>query len=261
MDKPSEELTFCFWVVLFMFDAIILSDIHLGSGNCRTWNVCRLLERIVEGDIVTSRVILNGDVFDSMDLRRLNRDHWRVLALIRKLSDRIDVVSLCGNHDGSAEILLDLLGVTVLNDYVLESGSERILILHGHVFDTFLDSHPILTWLADCVYAFLQWMDRTHHLARLLKHSSKTFLRCAKKIEDDAVELACRRDCTTVCCGHTHSAVAHTERLVAYYNCGCWTELPCTYLTVAKGIVRLSTFHAEMDGSEEHHLPRSRLAG
>jgi UDP-2,3-diacylglucosamine pyrophosphatase LpxH len=260
-DEISGELTFCFWVVLFMFDAIILSDIHLGSGNCQTWNVCRLLERIIEGDIVTSRLILNGDVFDSMDFRRLNRDHWRVLALIRKLSDRIDVISLCGNHDGSAEILLHLLGVTVLNDYVLESGSERILILHGHVFDTFLASHPILTWLADCGYAFLQWMDRTHHLARLVKHSSKTFLRCAKKIEDEAVELARRRGCNTVCCGHTHSAVAHTERLVAYYNCGCWTELPCTYLTVAGGIVRLRTFHPEMNGSEEHHWPRSRLAG
>jgi UDP-2,3-diacylglucosamine pyrophosphatase LpxH len=244
-----------------MLDAIILSDIHLGSSNCQTWNVCRLLERIIEGDIVTSRLILNGDVFDSMDLRRLNREHWRVLTLIRKLSDRIDVVSLCGNHDTSAEHLLHLLGVTVLDDYVLESGSERILILHGHVFDTFLDNHPILTRLADCVYAFLQWMDRTHRLARLCKHSSKTFLRCAKKIEDEAVEMASRRDCNTVCCGHTHSAVVHTNRLVAYYNCGCWTELPCTYLTVAGGIVRLCTFHAELNSSEEHQFPRRRLAG
>jgi UDP-2,3-diacylglucosamine pyrophosphatase LpxH len=244
-----------------MFDAIILSDIHLGSSNSQTWNVCRLLERIIEGDIVTSRLILNGDVFDSMDFRRLNRDHWRVLKLIRKLSDRIDVISLCGNHDTSAEILLHMLGATVLNDYVLESGSERILILHGHVFDTFLDSHPTVTWLADCAYAFLQWLDRTHRLARLVKHSSKTFLRCAKKIEDEAVEMASLRDCNTVCCGHTHSAVAHTKQQVAYYNCGCWTELPCTYLTVVGGVVRLCTFHPEMNDSDEHQLPRRRLAG
>ncbi len=244
-----------------MFDAIILSDIHLGSGNCQARNVCCLLERILEREILTSRLILNGDVFDSIDFRRLSKDHWRVLSLIRELSDQIDVVSLCGNHDSSAEVLLHLLGVVVLDDYVLESGSERILILHGHVFDTFIDSHPTLTWLADCVYSFLQKIDRTHYLAKLVKHGSKTYLRCAKRVEEKAVELAYQRECTAVCCGHTHTPVARTDQLVAYYNGGCWTELPCTYLTVADGAVRLGTFHPERKSSEQHHFPKRRLAG
>ena len=91
--------------------------------------------------------------------------------------------------------------------------------------------------------------------------AAPAFLRCAKKIEEEAVELACRKDCNMVCCGHTHSAVAHTERPIAYFNCGCWTVLACTYLTVAGGIVQLCTFHPEMKDSEEHPLPRRRLAG
>jgi hypothetical protein len=32
---------------------------------------------------------------------------------------------------------------------------------------------------------------------------------------------------------------------VAYFNSGCWTELPCTYLTVRAGAVRLHEFGAE----------------
>jgi UDP-2,3-diacylglucosamine pyrophosphatase LpxH len=228
-----------------MLDAIILSDIHLGSDNCQAKLVCRMLERVVEGEVRTARLILNGDMFDSFDFRRLNKTHWKVLSLIRKLSDHLDITWLCGNHDGSAEIVSHLLGVTVMDDYVLESGGRRILVLHGHRFDEFLDNHPILTWLGDTIYGFLQWIDSTHYFAKRAKHGSKTFLRCAQKIEDGAVEMARRRECTSVCCGHTHAAVAHTEQPVAYFNSGCWTELPCTYLTVAHGVIRVHAFETE----------------
>jgi UDP-2,3-diacylglucosamine pyrophosphatase LpxH len=230
-----------------MLDALILSDIHLGSNNCQAKNVCRLLEQIGRGELPLSRLILNGDVFDSTDFRRLSKDHWRVLSLIGRLSQKVDIIWLCGNHDGSSPALAPLPGVTIKEDYILESGSQRILILHGHIFDDFLVNHPILTWLADCVYSFLQRIDRTHYFAKLAKHGSKTFLRCAKKIEDEAVELARRKDCTATCCGHTHAAVAHREQPIAYFNGGCWTELPCTYLTVADGTVRLHTFRPESD--------------
>src|SRR5262245_8532391 len=118
-----------------MLDAVVLSDIHLGSTNCEAKRVCAFLERIVEGDLPTARLSLNGDVFDSIDFRRLNKNHWKVLSLLRKLSDQIEIVWLAGNHDGSAEIISHLLGVTVQEDYVLSSGNERLLILHGHVFD------------------------------------------------------------------------------------------------------------------------------
>jgi UDP-2,3-diacylglucosamine pyrophosphatase LpxH len=230
-----------------MLDAVILSDLHLGSGNCQARSVCELLHRIVEGEMDTARLILNGDVFDSIDFRRLTRHHWKVLSLIRKLSDRIEIIWLAGNHDGSAEIIFHLLGVTVGEEYVLESGPERLLILHGHVFDEFIDAHPCITWLADQVYRVLQWLDRTHSFAKRAKHGSKVFLRCAQKIASGAVALARSRGCTAVACGHTHVPVAQTDQPVPYFNSGCWTELPCSYLTVAEGVVRLHEFQPERD--------------
>src|SRR5437764_10643414 len=128
-----------------MLDAVILSDIHLGSDNCQAKKVVQLLERVADGELPTARIILNGDVFDSIDFRRLNKHHWKVLSLLRKLSDDLEIIWLCGNHDGSAEIISHLLGVSVMDEFVLDSGVRRILILHGHVFDDFLDSHPLLT--------------------------------------------------------------------------------------------------------------------
>jgi len=244
-----------------MLDAIILSDIHLGSESCQAKRVCQMLDRLVEGELLTRRLILNGDMFDSIDFRRLNKNHWKVLSLLRKLSDHLEIIWLCGNHDGSAEIVSHLLGVEVRDDYVLESGDQRILVLHGHIFDEFLDNHPILTWLADRVYHFLQWIDRTHRFAKMAKHGSKTFLRCARKIEEGAVDMARRRHCAMVCCGHTHAAVANIDQPIPYFNSGCWTELPGTYLTVAAGVIQVHSFDHEMvPATERRGSPASSLS-
>jgi UDP-2,3-diacylglucosamine pyrophosphatase LpxH len=228
-----------------MLDAVILSDIHLGSANCQAKRVRELLERIASGELVTTRLILNGDVFDSIDFRRLTRNHWKVLSLLRKLSDQIEIVWLAGNHDGSAEIVSHLLGVTVQEEYELPSGTQKFLILHGHVFDDFIESYPWLTWMADLIYRLLQRIDRTHSFAKMAKQGSKTFLRCANKIAAGATDLARRRGCTAAICGHTHAAVALTEQPIAYFNSGCWTELPCTYLTIRQGTVELHDFQTQ----------------
>jgi UDP-2,3-diacylglucosamine pyrophosphatase LpxH len=237
-----------------VFDALILSDLHLGSSNCQAKSLCGLLERIVEQKVATGKLILNGDVFDSIDFRRLNKNHWKVLSLIRKLSDRIEIIWLCGNHDGSAEIISQLLGVTVKDDYVLRSGEQKVLILHGHRFDDFIDTHPTLTWLGDCIYFLLQWMDRTHSFAKWAKRGSKTFLRCVKKVEEGAIEYARRRGCNAVCCGHTHQASSAQTTEIHYYNSGCWTEIPCSFLTVADGCVQL---HRLETSAEERYSEES----
>ena len=225
-----------------MLEAIIVSDLHLGSENCQAKALCRLFEKIHDEELPTARIILNGDVFDSIDFRRLNKSHWKVLSLLRKMSDHIDITWICGNHDGTAEIISHLLGVKVCDDIILESGSERILVMHGHIFDEFLDKHPILTWFGDTIYAFLQKLDGSHSIARYAKSRSKTFLRCAEKIMRGAVEVALERGCSAVCCGHTHQPASNKELALPYYNSGSWTELPCTYLTVADGAVQLHLF-------------------
>src|SRR4029077_11829016 len=138
--------------VRMMLDAVILSDLHLGSSNCQAKRLCRFLDDIADGRIVTNTRIPNGAVFDSIDFRRLTKHHWKVLSLIRKLSDQIEIVWLAGNHDGSPEIISPLLGVTGEEEYVLESGPERLLILHGHVLDDFIETYPCLSWFADRIY-------------------------------------------------------------------------------------------------------------
>jgi UDP-2,3-diacylglucosamine pyrophosphatase LpxH len=223
-------------------DALVISDLHLGSENCQAKDLVELLERILAGTLPTSRLIINGDVFDSIDFRRLKKSHWKVLSQIRHLSDKIEVVWIAGNHDGPAEIISHLLGVAVCEEFIFTSGGRKVLCIHGHAFDDFIEDHPVLTWLADCVYWALQKIDRTHYVARLAKRKSKVFVRCVAKVERGARELAREKGCSVVLCGHTHHAAGSESRGVAYFNSGCWTERPGTYLEVRGGAVLLREY-------------------
>ena len=189
---------------------------------------------------------MNDDVFDTIDFRRLKKSHWKVLSTIRKLSDDIEVIWVCGNHDGSAEIVSHLVGVSVADEIVVESDGQKVLFLHGHQFDQFIERYPITTWLADTAYRWLQMLDKSHHFAKLAKRRSKVFLRSSDKIREGAVHHAWKLGCDAVCCGHTHMAIERNERPVSYYNSGCWTEKPCTYLVLEKGIVTLHQFQELM---------------
>ena len=222
-----------------MNDATIISDIHLGSHVCQAKLLVDFLESLHSGDIHTNKLILNGDVFDSWDFRRLTKHHWKVLSVIRSLSDHIHTVWLQGNHDGPSEIISPLLGVDVKQEYIFSSGDKRILALHGDRFDKFVSDHPVLTYFADCIYGVMQ---KVHiYWAKRAKCYSKTFLRCSEKVESGAKEYAHKKGCDIVCCGHTHLEVSRPGE-VGYFNSGCWTELPCTYLVVKNGEVAIKHF-------------------
>jgi UDP-2,3-diacylglucosamine pyrophosphatase LpxH len=223
-------------------DAIVISDIHLGSENCQAKELAHFLDDIRDGRTPARRLILNGDVFDSIDFRRLKKSHWRVLSLLRKLSKHVEVIWVCGNHDGSAEIVSHLLGLTVVDEVVVPSGGKRVLFLHGHRFDRFIERYPLTTWFADTVYRTLQKLDRTHTFAKLAKRRSKVFLRSTETIRAGAVEHARQLGCQVVCCGHTHHPIAHPDGPVAYFNSGCWTEKPCHYLTLTDGVVEVRSY-------------------
>lgn len=220
-------------------EAIIISDIHLGANNCQAKELCSFLH-LIRHEIKPKQLIINGDLFDSFD-SRLRKKHWSVLSELRKLSDEIDVHWIMGNHDreGPAEMVSHLFGAHFhLDHYILESGNQKVLCVHGDTWDDYISKRPILTWFADKIYGFLQTIDPSFFIAKLAKRSSKTFTRCLKMIESGAIEMRDELGCDIVITGHTHSPVART----GYYNSGSWTDRPATYLSLNDGIVSLHEF-------------------
>jgi UDP-2,3-diacylglucosamine pyrophosphatase LpxH len=67
-----------------MNEIVIISDVHLGSDVCQVEQLSKFLDKVS-----TQTLIINGDLFDSWDFRRLRKDHWKILKKLRQLSDNI----------------------------------------------------------------------------------------------------------------------------------------------------------------------------
>jgi UDP-2,3-diacylglucosamine pyrophosphatase LpxH len=213
-------------------DTLILSDIHLGSEVSRAEQAAQLLR-----SYSFRRLILNGDVFDDLNFKRLDRRDWRFLSTIRKLSapkKDLEVVWVVGNHDGGvADILSHLLGVPVHEEYAWTHAGRVFLAIHGHQFDKWITEHHVVTAVATKVYSGIQRIDRQRRVSRWVKRTSKKFLRLGDKIGADAALYGKERyGADVVCCGHTHQALVKTIEGVLYVNSGAWTDVPSTYVTI-----------------------------
>lgn len=213
-------------------DTLIVSDIHLGSEVSRSKRLLAVLR-----SYSYKRLILNGDVFDDLNFKRLSKDDWKVLSFLRKMSNprrRIDVVWVIGNHDGGvAEILSHLLGVPVHEEYAFTVAERQHLAIHGHQFDKWITKHVVVTAIASAMYLFIQKVDPQHRVSRWVKRSSKKWLRLSDKVGADAVQHAKHRwNACAVFCGHTHQPVVKEIDGVVYVNSGSWTDKPSQYVTI-----------------------------
>lgn len=220
-----------------MNDITIISDLHLGSEVCQSKSLLSFLS-----NLKTRTLILNGDIFDSWNFKRLKKAHWNILSELRHLSKKTQIIWLSGNHDGPADLISHILGIDIYDEYIIETDNNRILILHGDVFDKFIVKHPIVTFCADCIYKVLQKIDASFWIAHKVKTTSKTFLRCTERIRHSAIEYALSKGCNIVICGHTHLVSTYTNYNVTYFNCGCWTELPAHYITINNEIIKIEKY-------------------
>lgn len=219
-----------------MFDAVLLSDLHLGSEACQVQQLQDFLDALPP----TRRLILNGDVLENTEYR-LTKQHWRVLSHLRKLADQLELVWVRGNHDYDAESVAHLIGANFVPEYAFQSGDRDVLCVHGDAWDRFLTDHPVLTLFADWFYLRMQRWSR--RMANRAKRSSKTFLRCVDRVRTEAIAYGKAKRADVVICGHTHFAEAPEESSPArclYYNAGCWTDHHCHFLTVEDGMFQLT---------------------
>jgi len=211
------------------FDTVIISDIHLGSKISRAQILVDFLD-----NVSFDRLIINGDVFDSINMRRLNRYHWKVLSRLRLLTDsenHKEVIWIRGNHDGYSDLLSQLLGVKVLNEYTFFWNDQRVIVMHGDIFDTFTSRYKWLSDIADYFYRFTIYIDPIKmRLGHWLKRNSKMFIRNTQIVRNRAVAYAKHKKADMIICGHTHYAEDTIVDGVRYLNSGCWTDIPVHFI-------------------------------
>ena len=221
-----------------IYDCLVISDLHLGSDVCQA----RLLEEFLEWAVLNAKsLVINGDIFDDLNFKRLTKRHFACLKVIRRNSDRDDfrLVWVRGNHDGPADIVGHIVGVEVLDEYVYRNDKLQILILHGDQFDTFITQYGFLTEIACGLFYYIQkWVP--HRAARWVRRITKRWQRNSELVERRAADYARGRGFHFVTCGHTHLPTVSESNGVRYVNSGTWTEHPpCPFVSVRGGDVRL----------------------
>lgn len=213
-------------------NTLIISDIHLGSEVARPKAVRDLL---MNYDF--NRLILLGDIFDSLNFSRLKKEHWNLLSYIRKLSNpdkKIKVIWVEGNHDeGLSEIMSHLIGIKIYKEYCWISKGKKYIAIHGHQFDRFLNENIIISNISSLIYYKIQKYDRQkQNVSRFIKKRSKGWLRLSNKVADGALNYAKSKDSDFVICGHTHQSLHKEMDGIEYFNTGCWTDIPSSYITI-----------------------------
>jgi UDP-2,3-diacylglucosamine pyrophosphatase LpxH len=217
---------------------VILSDVHLGTPDCKVHEVNHFLR-----NIRCEKLILNGDIIDGWQLVRggnWTKPHTRFIRIVLKKLEKRDtqVIYLRGNHDDilARFLPLDFENLQVVEEHVHEGPRGRYLVLHGDVFDTVTKNFVWLAHLGDWGYRALLRLNRAYNawrawrgkeywsLSKAIKARVKEAVNHVSKFEDHIAQLAHERGCTGVMCGHIHSAADKMVGDVHYLNSGDWVE-------------------------------------
>lgn len=229
-----------------MNEYTIISDLHLGSDVCRAGDILEFLYYLE-----TEVLILNGDVFDNLNFNRLKSSHWQIIKKLRKITKETDVIWVRGNHDKDAEAICHLIGASFVEEYVISDYSDRaILVIHGDIFDSYINKRPLLSRFADYIYrkiqAFDKWRGNNYHYSEYVKSKSKTLLRCMYNTEQEAIKYAKKHGFDGLIMGHLHRAI-HVNENIEYANSGSWAQKECNYITVNQGQIKLEKFTCEAE--------------
>lgn len=233
--------------------AIWLSDIHLGSKDCKAEFLLHFLE-----DNHADTIYLVGDVVDFWALKRKMywpESHNKVLNLfLQRAQQGVNVVYLPGNHDELAKPYANLFfgSIKIHNEYIHETlAGKRILLLHGDKFDHQVCFGKWHARIGDVGYDLLLWLNRTCHsirkklgfnywsLSSYIKAKVKKANEAIVRYRQAAIDEALAQNVDGIICGHIHHPQLVLEQGVLYCNDGDWVENCTTLVETQSGDIRL----------------------
>jgi UDP-2,3-diacylglucosamine pyrophosphatase LpxH len=235
---------------------VVISDLHLGNPFSKAQRrAVEFLRWAAKSDF---DVCINGDGLEIAQAS-VAKMSLEIPAVARALKEVLrkgkSVYYVVGNHDIVLENFLEDWGALKVCPFLnLTSGSSRIRIEHGHLYDPFFVKHPV-------AYEFLTHLGgvflKIHpSLYRLWISFEKTRARLRARrtgILGEPVEFAeaahelVRRGFDAVIFGHTH----HVGEIVLegehrYFNSGSWL-ISNHYIEIINGRTQLKEWASSTD--------------
>jgi UDP-2,3-diacylglucosamine pyrophosphatase LpxH len=219
------------------YKTIVLSDIHLGSAYSRALDVVEFLK-----ENECEKLILNGDIIDGWALKMGSTwtdEHMKCVRKILKTAKSSEVHWIRGNHDDFLHdfIPLKLASVSIEEDIThVGINGKKYLVLHGDIFDVFVNDMKWLAKLGSIGYDICLWLNKWYNryrewrgfeyfsLSKVIKDSVKQATKYVGEFEHHMIEHAKKLGYDGVICGHIHKAEIREVDGIEYLNSGDWVE-------------------------------------
>lgn len=219
------------------YRTVIISDLHLGSTYSRAEDISKFLS-----ETTCETLILNGDIIDGWALKRGNawtEEHMRCVRKIMKKSYKTKVFWVRGNHD---DFLHDFIPLSLGNINIVENmelyalNGKKYLVLHGDIFDVFVNEMKWLAKIGSIGYDFTLWLNKWYNryrafrgkeyfsLSKRIKNSVKSATNFIGDFENHMVSHSKSLKFDGVICGHIHKAEIREIDGIEYMNSGDWVE-------------------------------------
>lgn len=225
------------------FNAIFLSDIHLGYKDCKAEYLIDFLQKNK-----AKTIYLIGDIVDMWSLKKQfywPASHNAVLNLLMEQSQSgTKVIYIPGNHDEDLKTYCgkSFNNIDVHKRYIHTTiTGKKLLLLHGDDFDGEVCLSKFSAKLGDKLYDLLLFMNRHvnrirrklgYHYWSLAAHIKAKVSKATEAISRykyAAVKEAKKLGYDGIVCGHIHHPEIDIVDGIMYCNDGDWIE-SCTAL-------------------------------
>lgn len=219
-----------------MYKVTIISDLHLGMNNSNPKNILNFLNTLE-----TEMLILNGDIIDIDAMKRGHKwknKHNKVIIKLLEMSKKIKIIYIRGNHDDEIKNLFNLKisNIEFADEFYINTEAKRYLVLHGDKLENPGSSLTLFYKVGSVLYDILLVVNKLYNnirlkfnlpyksISKMTKNSVKRIMSFIFDFETKAVELAKKRNCDGVICGHIHTPIIKTISNIDYMNSGDWVE-------------------------------------
>lgn len=243
-----------------------VSDIHLGTRDCRAHYLLDFLKRLN-----CERLVLVGDVLDLWAMRR--RVFWtaaqsEIIEHIFALADRgVEVLYIPGNHDEALRALIgtEIRGVRIVRNLEHQTADgRRFLVSHGDEFDDEVRHSHLQHRIGDMAYQLL--LRISHHVDRARRYLQRPYWSLSAwattrvgrardyigRFESAAARAAREGGYDGYIGGHIHKATIASRDGVLYCNTGDWVGHCTALIEDNAGYLHLVHWsdHARLDASD-----------
>lgn len=214
------------------YDAVFISDVHLGTNRCNTKKFMKFLN-----ELNTKKLIMVGDIYDIECMQKYGtkweKKHSKAIHKLIKLADRgVEIVYIFGNHEAELRRYVGFKhkNFSIAESYVYQTKKgNKYLCLHGDTCSNLSSG----SWKQLCfnkgyelITPLSYWMSKFFNFS--LVHFLKNTISAKKYINQYELDLAnyclSNGNYDGIICGHIHHANIRNFGDITYMCCGDFVD-------------------------------------